>query len=152
MLRCGLERVVFSPQFLLLMDGHSRPEVAYWLCQDEEATHPWMYAFHAAGVPARSGSCLRGTEPGSRPSNGHRSKTRSAAARKPRAFICVWTTTKFIRHFISTRLSLEYCRERAGQRLYAPGCRWHGLRHWLLRAKPEEEAAFRAELEARLVG
>jgi transposase len=59
----------------------------------------------------------------------------------------VWTT-KLVRHFIYTRFGIEYCRERVRQLLHALGFRLRRLRHRHLKAKPEEQAAFRAELEA----
>ncbi len=58
----------------------------------------------------------------------------------------VWTTT-LVRHFISTRLGVESCRERVRQLLHELGCRLRRLRHRHLKAKPEEQAAFMAELE-----
>ena len=61
----------------------------------------------------------------------------------------VWTT-KLVRHFIATRLGVEYCRERVRQLLHALGFRLRRLRHCHLKGKPEEQAAFRAELEALL--
>jgi transposase len=57
----------------------------------------------------------------------------------------LWTT-KLVRHFISTRLGVEYCRERVRQVLHELGCRLRRLRHRHLKAKPEEQAAFVAEL------
>ena len=45
-----------------------------------------------------------------------------------------------VRHFIYTRLGIEYCRERVRR-----------LRHRHLKAKPEAQAAFGAELEKLLV-
>ena len=61
----------------------------------------------------------------------------------------LWTT-KLVRHFLYTRLGIEYCRERVRQLLHALGFRLRRLRHCHLKAKPEEQAAFRAELEALL--
>jgi DDE superfamily endonuclease/Winged helix-turn helix len=61
----------------------------------------------------------------------------------------VWTT-KVVRHFIATRLGVEYCRERGRQLLHGLGFRLRRLRHRHLKAKPEEQAAFRAELEELL--
>lgn len=61
----------------------------------------------------------------------------------------VWTT-KLVRHFIATRLGVEYCRERVRQLLHALGFRRRRLRHRHLKGKPEEQAAFRAELEELL--
>ena len=61
----------------------------------------------------------------------------------------LWTT-KLVRHFISTRVGIEYCRERMRQLLHALGFRLRRLRHRYLRAKPEEQAAFRAELQELL--
>jgi transposase len=48
----------------------------------------------------------------------------------------LWTT-KLVRHFISTRVGIEYCRERVRQLLHALGFRLRRLRHRYLRAKPE---------------
>jgi transposase len=63
--------------------------------------------------------------------------------------ISVWTT-KLVRHFIYTRFGIEYCRERGRQLLHALGFRLRRLRHRHLKAKPEEQAAFRTELEKHL--
>ena len=62
----------------------------------------------------------------------------------------VWTT-KLVRHFISTRLGVEYCRERVRQLLHELGFRLRRLRHRHLKAKPEEQAAFVAELAELLM-
>jgi DDE superfamily endonuclease/Winged helix-turn helix len=59
----------------------------------------------------------------------------------------LWTT-KLARHFIYTRLGIEYCRERVRQLLPELGFRLRRLRHRHLRAKREEQAAFVCELEA----
>jgi transposase len=59
-------------------------------------------------------------------------------------------TTKLVRHFIATRLGVEYCRERVRQLLHALGFRLRRLRHRHLKANSEEQAAFRAELEELL--
>jgi transposase len=61
----------------------------------------------------------------------------------------LWTT-KLVRHFIYTRFGLEYCRARVRQLLHARGFRLRRLRHRHLRAKPEEQADFVAELEELL--
>jgi hypothetical protein len=61
----------------------------------------------------------------------------------------LWTT-KLVRHFLYTRFGVEYCRERVRQMLYDLGVRLRRLRHRHLKARPEEQAAFRAELEERL--
>jgi DDE superfamily endonuclease/Winged helix-turn helix len=61
----------------------------------------------------------------------------------------MWTT-KLVRHFLATRLGVEYCRERVRQLLHALGFRLRRLRHRHLKGKPEEQAAFRTELEALL--
>jgi transposase len=61
----------------------------------------------------------------------------------------LWTT-KLVRHFIATRLGVEYGRERVRQLLHALGFRLRRLRHRHLKGKPEEQAAFRAELEELL--
>jgi hypothetical protein len=61
----------------------------------------------------------------------------------------LWTT-KLVRHFLYTRLGVEYCRERVRQMLHDLGFRLRRLRHRHLKAQPEEQAAFRAELEERL--
>jgi Winged helix-turn helix len=55
-----------------------------------------------------------------------------------------------VRHFIYTRFGIEYFREQARQLLHELGFRLHRLRHRHLKAKPEEQVAFRAELEALL--
>ncbi len=49
-----------------------------------------------------------------------------------------------------TRFGLEYCRERVRQLLHELGFRLRRLRHRHLKAKSEEQAAFRAELAALL--
>jgi hypothetical protein len=49
-----------------------------------------------------------------------------------------------------TRFGLEYCRERVRQLLHELGFRLRRLRHRHLKAKTEEQAAFRAELGALL--
>ena len=61
----------------------------------------------------------------------------------------LWTT-KLVRHFLYTRLGIEYCRERVRQLLHELGFRLRRVRHCHLKAKPEEQAAFRAELEKLL--
>jgi transposase len=61
----------------------------------------------------------------------------------------LWTT-KVVRHFIYTRFGIEYCRERVRQLLHELGFRLRRLRHRHLKAKPEEQVAFRTELEALL--
>ena len=61
----------------------------------------------------------------------------------------MWTT-KLVRHFLYTRFGVEYCRERARQVLHELGVRLRRLRHRHLKAKPEAQAAFRAELEKLL--
>jgi winged helix-turn-helix protein len=61
----------------------------------------------------------------------------------------MWTT-KLVRHFISTCLGLPYWRERVRQLLYELSFRLRRLSHRHLQAKPEEQAAFRAELEEPL--
>ena len=62
----------------------------------------------------------------------------------------LWTTT-WVRHFISTRLGVEDCRERARQLLHELGCRLRRLRHRHLKAQPEEHAALVAELAELLM-
>ncbi len=57
----------------------------------------------------------------------------------------LWTTT-WVRHFIATRLGVEYCRERVRPWRHGLGFRLRRLRHRHLKAKSEEQAAFRAEL------
>ena len=61
----------------------------------------------------------------------------------------LWTTT-LVRHFIATRLGVEYGREQVRPLLHGLGFRLRRLRHRHLKAKPEEQAAFRAELEELL--
>jgi transposase len=51
----------------------------------------------------------------------------------------LWTT-KVVRHFLDTRVGIEYGRERVRQLLHALGFRGRRLRHRHLRAKPEEQA------------
>jgi hypothetical protein len=63
--------------------------------------------------------------------------------------VSLWTT-KLGRHFIATRWGVEYCRERGRQLRHALGFRLRRLRHRHLKAKPEEQAAFRTELEELL--
>jgi hypothetical protein len=63
--------------------------------------------------------------------------------------ISLWTT-QVVRHFLDTRLGIEDCRERVRQLLHALGFRLRRLRHRHLKAKPEAQVAFRAELEALL--
>ncbi len=55
-----------------------------------------------------------------------------------------------VRHFLYTRLRIASCRERVRRLLHELGFRLRRLRHRHLKAKPEEQAAFRAELEKRL--
>jgi transposase len=62
----------------------------------------------------------------------------------------LWTT-KLVRHFIYTRFGIKYSRERVRQVVHALGFRLRRLRHRHLKAKPEEQATFRAELEELLV-
>jgi DDE superfamily endonuclease/winged helix-turn-helix protein len=61
----------------------------------------------------------------------------------------LWTT-KLVRHFIYTRFGIEYCRERIRQVLHGLGFRLRRLRHRHLKARSEEQVAFRAELEGLL--
>jgi hypothetical protein len=61
----------------------------------------------------------------------------------------LWTT-KLVRHFIYTHFGIEYCRERVRQVLHALGFRLRRRRHRHLKAKSEEQAAFRAEIEGLL--
>jgi hypothetical protein len=61
----------------------------------------------------------------------------------------VWTT-KLVRHFLYTRLGIEYCRERVRQVLHGLGFRLRRLRHHHLNPKVEEQVAFTAELAAWL--
>jgi hypothetical protein len=61
----------------------------------------------------------------------------------------LWTT-KVVRHFIYTRFGSEQCRERVRQLLHELGLRWRRLRHRHLKAKPEEQLTFVAELEGWL--
>ena len=55
-----------------------------------------------------------------------------------------------VRHFIYTRLGMGYCRERVRQLLHTLGFRLRRRRHRHLKAKAEEQAAFRAERAALL--
>jgi DDE superfamily endonuclease/Winged helix-turn helix len=61
----------------------------------------------------------------------------------------LWTT-KLVRHFIYTRFGIEYCRERIRQVLHGLGFRLRRLRHRHLKARSEEQVAFKAELEEML--
>jgi hypothetical protein len=61
----------------------------------------------------------------------------------------LWTT-KLVRHFIYTHFGIEYCRERIRQVLHGLGFRLRRLRHRHLKARPEAQVAFRAELEEML--
>jgi transposase len=61
----------------------------------------------------------------------------------------LWAT-KLVRHYIYTRFGIEYGRERVRQLWHALGFRRRRLRHRHLKAKPAEQAAFRAELETLL--
>jgi hypothetical protein len=54
------------------------------------------------------------------------------------------------RHFRYPHFGIEYGRERVRQLLHELGCRLRRLRHRHLQAKPAEQAALRAELEALL--
>lgn len=36
---------------LLLMDGHSCPDIAQWLYRDEETMRTWVHAFNETGLP-----------------------------------------------------------------------------------------------------
>lgn len=62
----------------------------------------------------------------------------------------LWTT-KLVRHFLSTRFGIEYCRERVRRVLHELGFRLRRLRHCHLKAKVEEQEAFVAEREELLV-
>jgi hypothetical protein len=61
----------------------------------------------------------------------------------------LWTT-KLVRHFMYARFGIEYCRERVRQLLHELGFRLRRLRHRHLRAKPQEQTAFVAELQILL--
>jgi Winged helix-turn helix len=61
----------------------------------------------------------------------------------------MWTTT-LVRHFIDTRLGLEYCRERVRQVLHGLGFRLRLLRHHHLQARVEEQVELKAESAAGL--
>jgi DDE superfamily endonuclease/Winged helix-turn helix len=61
----------------------------------------------------------------------------------------VWTTTR-VRHFIDTRLGIEYCRERVRQWLHGLGCRRRRTRHHRLQATGEAQVALKAEWAAWL--
>jgi hypothetical protein len=56
-----------------------------------------------------------------------------------------------VRHVLSTRFGIVYCRERVRQILQALGCRWRRWRHWPLKAQPVAPAAFRTEMSTLLV-
>jgi hypothetical protein len=61
----------------------------------------------------------------------------------------LWTPT-LVRHVVSTRFGVEYCRERVRPWLHALGFRLRRLRHRHLQAKPAAQVAFKAALEALL--
>jgi transposase len=124
--------------------------MAPWWYGDEETIRPWGQAFHEAGlhglerapIPGHP-TCLTVEQQG---------QVTEAVRRGPResgSHASLWTTT-WVRHFMSTRLGSESCRERVRQLRHEWGSRRRGLRHLHLQAKPEEPAAFRTELEARL--
>jgi transposase len=79
-------------------------------------------------------------------------QVKEAVRRCPResGYHMSWWTTKLVRHFIYTRFGVEYSREGVRQVLHELGFRLRRLRHRHLKAKPEEQAAFRAELETLL--
>jgi transposase len=45
---------------LLLMDGHSCPEVAQWLYRDEETIRTWVHACNEAGLPGLERATIPG--------------------------------------------------------------------------------------------
>jgi transposase len=55
-----------------------------------------------------------------------------------------------VRHLLYSRFGVAYCRERVRHVLHELGFRLRRLRHRHLKAQPEEQAAFRAELEELL--
>ena len=55
-----------------------------------------------------------------------------------------------MRHLLYSRFGVAYCRERVRHVLHELGFRLRRLRHRHLKAQPEEQAAFRAELEELL--
>jgi transposase len=61
----------------------------------------------------------------------------------------VWTTT-LVRHFLYTRVGIEYCREQVCQLLHELGVRRRRRRHRHLQVTPDEQAAFQTELEKLL--
>ena len=61
----------------------------------------------------------------------------------------LWTT-KLLKHFLSTRCGVEYSRERVRQLLHGLGFRQRRLRHRLLKANPQEQAAFVTDLNILL--
>jgi Winged helix-turn helix len=63
-----------------------------------------------------------------------------------------WWTTKLVRHFIDTRWGLASCRERVRQLRHDREFRLRRLRPRHLKAKPEEQEAFRAALAALVEG
>jgi transposase len=74
-----------------------------------------------------------------------RLQVKEAVRQCPRALgyhMSLWRT-KLVRHFIYTRIDIEYCRERVRQLLHALVFRLRRLRHRHLRAKPEEQAPLR---------
>jgi transposase len=135
---------------LLLCDGKSCPEMALWLYREEDTMRSWGHACNQGGlqgleresIPGRP-ACLTAEQ---------RAQVKEAVRRCPRELgdhRSVWTTT-WVRHFIATRLGVEYRRERGRPLLPGLGCRLRRLRHRHLQGNPEEQAAFRAELEELL--
>lgn len=79
-------------------------------------------------------------------------QVKEAVRRCPREseyHISLWTTI-LVRHFTYTRFGLEYCRQQVRQLLHELGFRLRRLRHRHLKAKPEEQLTFVAELKELL--
>jgi transposase len=108
---------------LLLIDGKSCPEIAQWLYREEDTIRSWVHAFNREGLQGMEHEVIPG-----RPAwltAEQRTEVKEAVRRCPRELgynMSVWTT-KVVRHFIATRLGVEYCRERVRQLLHGLGFR-----------------------------
>jgi transposase len=135
---------------LLLMDGNSCDEIAQWVYRDEKTIRPWVHTLPEAGLAGLERAPIPGRPAWLKAEQ--RTQVKEAVRRCPRRsgyHISSWTTM-LVGHFIDTRLGMEHCQERVLQLLHALGFRLRRLRHRHLKAKPEEQAAFQAELGALL--
>jgi transposase len=132
---------------LLAMDGRTSPGVAQLLYRGEETIRTWVHGFNEAGLPGLERASKSGRPTRLTPEQ--RTQVQEAVRRCPRDVgyhASLWTT-KVVRHLIYTRFGIEYCRERVRQLLHALGFR---LCHRHLKAKAEEQVAFRTELRELL--